>query len=111
LLDSAKKDADADKKTLPLQDKEARNQKTGEADVKLGFAYLTYGDATHAVEALERGIGKGGVKSPAEAQIFLGMAYLKAKRNDDAKRAFRAAKDDQLLGTVAKLWIIRADQS
>lgn len=111
LLDSAKKDADADKKTLPLQDKEARNQKTGEADVKLGFAYLTYGDATHAVEALERGIGKGGVKSPAEAQIFLGMAYLKAKRADDAKRAFRAAKDDQLLGSVAKLWIIRADQS
>jgi tetratricopeptide (TPR) repeat protein len=111
LLESAKKDAEADKKTLPLQDKEARNQKTGEADVKLGFAYLTYGDATHAVEALERGIGKGGVKSPAEAQIFLGMAYLKANRPEDAKRAFRGAKDDQLLGAVAKLWIIRADQS
>jgi tetratricopeptide (TPR) repeat protein len=111
LLESARKDAEGDKKTLPLQDKEARNQKTGETDVKLGFAYLTYADATHAVEALERGVGKGGVKSPAEAQIFLGMAYLKVKRSDEAKKAFRAAKDDQILGRVAKLWMIRADQT
>ena len=111
LLESAKKQADADRKTLPLQDTEDAKLKTGEADVKLGFAYLTYGDPAKAVTALERGIAKGGVKSPAESQIFLGMAYLKAKRADDAKKAFRAVKDDQLYGQVAKLWMIRADQS
>jgi tetratricopeptide (TPR) repeat protein len=111
LLEGAKKEADGDKKTLGLLDAEARKAKTGEADVKLGFAYYTYGDATKAIEALERGVGKGGVKNPAEAQIFLGMAYLKAKRIDDAKKAFRAAKDDQLLGKVAKLWLLRAEQA
>lgn len=111
LLESSKKTAEGDKKALPMFDREARNQKTGEADVKLGFAYLTYGDSAKAIEAIERGIGKGGVKNPAEAQIFLGMAYLRAKRADDAKKAFRAAKDDQLLGKIAKLWLIRADQS
>jgi Flp pilus assembly protein TadD len=111
LLESAKKDADNDRKTLPLQDKEDAKQKTGEADVKLGYAYLTYGDSASAITALERGIGKGGVKSPAESQIFLGMAYLKAKRTEDAKKAFRSVKDDQLFGQVAKLWLIRADQT
>lgn len=111
LLDSVKKDADNDRKTLPLQDKESAKQKAGESDVKLGFAYLTYGEANNAVTVLERGIAKGGVKSPAEAQIFLGMAYLKAKKPEEAKKAFRAVRDDQLYGQVAKLWMIRADQS
>ena len=111
LLDGAKKEADGDKRSLPLLDKESRNAKTGDADVKLGFAYLTYGDSAKAIEALERGIGKGGVKNMAEAKIFLGMAYLKAKRIDDAKKAFREAKDDQILGKVAKLWLLKAGQS
>ena len=110
LLESARKEAEADQKTLPLQDQESRKHKTGDADVKVGYAYLTYGDAAHAIEAIERGIAKGGVKNPAEARIFLGMAYLKAKRSDEAKKAFRSAKDDQLLGSVARLWMIRADQ-
>jgi tetratricopeptide (TPR) repeat protein len=111
LLDGAKKEADGDKRSLPLLDKESRNAKTGDADVKLGFAYLTYGDTAKAIEAMERGIGKGGVKNMAEARIFLGMAYLKAKRTDDAKKAFREAKDDQILGKVAKLWLLKAGQS
>ncbi len=111
LLEGAKKEADGDKKSLPLLDKESRNAKTGDADVKLGFAYLTYGDSVKAIEALERGIGKGGVKNMAEAKIFLGMAYLRAKRTDEARKAFREAKDDQILGKVAKLWLLRAGQS
>jgi tetratricopeptide (TPR) repeat protein len=111
LLDGAKKEADGDKRSLPLLDKESRNAKTGDADVKLGFAYLTYGDSAKAIEAMERGIGKGGVKNMAEAKIFLGMAYMKAKRTDDAKKAFREGKDDQILGKVAKLWLLRAGQS
>jgi tetratricopeptide (TPR) repeat protein len=111
LLESSKKTADSDRKSLSMFDKEARNNKTGEADVKLGFAYLTYGDSAKAIEAIERGVGKGGVKNPAEAKIFLGMAYLKAKHADEAKKAFRDAKDDQLLGRIAKLWLLRAEQS
>jgi tetratricopeptide (TPR) repeat protein len=111
LLDGAKKEADGDKRSLPLLDKESRNAKTGDADVKLGFAYLTYGDSAKAIEAIERGIGKGGVKNMAEAKIFLGMAYLKAKRTDDARKAFREAREDQILGKVAKLWLLRAGQS
>lgn len=111
LLEGAKKEAEGDRKALPLLDKESRNAKTGDADVKLGFAYLTYGDSAKAVEAIERGVGKGGVKNLAEARIFLGMAYLKAKRNEDARKAFRDARDDQILGKVARLWLLRANQA
>ena len=50
---------------------------TGDSDVKLGAAYLSYGENDKAIEALQRGIGKGGVKDPDEAGLLLGIAYLR----------------------------------
>ena len=52
----------------------ARAKPTGDSDVKLGAAYLSYGENDKAIEALQRGIGKGGVKNPDEAGLLLGIA-------------------------------------
>ena len=66
-----------DKSTLDKQDASARAKPTGDSDVKLGAAYLSYGENDKAIEAIKRGIGKGGVKNPDEAGLLLGIAYLR----------------------------------
>ena len=78
-----------DKSTLDKQDAAARAKPTGEADVKLGAAYLSYGENDKAIEALQRGIGKGGVKNPDEAGLLLGIAYLRANNKAEAAKAFQ----------------------
>ncbi len=63
LLEAAKKAAATDQATLAKSEAEAKAAKTGDADVALGSAYLSYGQNDKALEALTRGIGKGGLKN------------------------------------------------
>lgn len=109
-LAEAKKQADGDHKALPGLEKEAAAGKAGEPDIAVGSAYLTYGEYDKAVEALKRGIGKGGLKRPDEAQITLGRALLKLNRKDEAKAAFAAVPETSKLARVAQLWAIYAGQ-
>ena len=89
LLADAKTAVTLDKSTLDKQDASARAKPTGDADVKLGAAYLSYGENDKAIEAISRGIGKGGVKNPDEAGLLLGMAYLRANNKAEAAKAFQ----------------------
>ena len=68
--------------------KEAEKATQGQADVALGQAYLSYGMYDEAIDALQRGIKKGGVTDVDEAQISLGIAYLRrARRTLPARRS------------------------
>ncbi|HKE43583.1 MAG TPA: tetratricopeptide repeat protein [Steroidobacteraceae bacterium] len=104
----AEKSAQNDQKSLPTLEKEAVAAKTGDADAALGIAYLSYDQYDKAVEALQRGIQKGGLKRPEEAQLMLGRALLKLNRKDDAVKAFGAIPKDSKLAEVANLWAIYA---
>lgn len=106
LLAEAKQATALDKSTLPKQDESARAKPTGEADVKLGAAYLSYGELDKAVEALQRGIGKGGVKNPDEAGLLLGIAHLRANNKPEAAKAFRTVTQDPTMTRIAKLWLL-----
>jgi len=99
-----------DKSTLEKQDAAARAKPTGDADVKLGAAYLSYGQNDKAIEALQRGIGKGGVKNPDEAGILLGIAYLRSNNKPEAIKAFQAVNKDPMMTHLAKLWLLSAQQ-
>jgi tetratricopeptide (TPR) repeat protein len=104
-LQSAQKLADADRAGLSKFEAEAKAAKTGEGDVRLGQALLSYDQPDKAVEAIQRGIGKGGLRNADEAQILLGISLLRLGRKDEAVAAFGAAKgsDARLVG-LAKLW-------
>ena len=104
LLERAKAAADADKKSLPQQDASAKAKAEGNADVKLGAAYLSYGDNAKAIEVLNRGITKGSVRNPDEAGLLLGIAYLKSGNKPEAAKAFDTVTKDPTLTRVAKLW-------
>jgi hypothetical protein len=105
LLEEAKKAAAYDKTTLDKQDASAKAKPTGDADVKLGAAYLSYQQPDKAIEAIKRGVAKGGVKDPDEAGLLLGMAYLEVGNKAEAANAFRTVTQNPLMARVAKLWL------
>lgn len=100
--------AEADKASLPALDKKARAAATGQDDVTLGEAYMGYGQYPQAIEALERGLKKGGVKKTDQAQIALGIAYLKGGQPDKARTTFRQVPAESELGRIASLWSLHA---
>lgn len=106
MLERAKQAAETDKKSLAQQEAAAKANAQGNLDVKLGAAYLSYGDSAKAIEALTRGLGKGGVRNPDEAGILLGIAYLKAGNKPEAAKAFQTVSKDATLTRVAKLWLL-----
>ena len=109
LLAESKRLAASDQKTLPQFEKEALAAKAGEADVKLGEAYLSYDQPAKGLEAIQRGIGKGGVKSVDEANLSLGRAYILTKNTAEAVKAFELVKSPEY-AQLAQLWSIYAGQ-
>ena len=106
LLAEAQQAVALDKSTLDKQDAAAKAKPTGDADVKLGAAYLSYGQNDKAIEALQRGIGKGGVKNPDEAGLLLGIAYVRANNKAEATKAFQTVNKDPALARIAKYWLM-----
>jgi len=106
MLAEAKQAVALDKSTLDKQDVAARAKPTGDNDVKLGAAYLSYGQTDKAIEALNRGIAKGGVKNPDEAAILLGIAHLRTGNKPEAAKAFSTANKDATMTRIAKLWLV-----
>jgi tetratricopeptide (TPR) repeat protein len=96
---------DADRAGLAKFETEAKGAKGGEGDVRLGQAFLSYDQADKALEAIQRGIGKGSLRNADEAQILLGIALLRLNRKADAAMAFAAVKGtDARFGNLARLW-------
>lgn len=107
LLQQSKAAAAPDRASLARQSKEAAAQKTGVAEVRLGQAYLSYGQPTEAVAAIERGLAKGGVKAVDEANLALGIARLKAGDKAGSVTAFDAVQEP-FLARLAGYWKLRA---
>lgn len=109
LRDDAKRQAEADKKSLDQFEKEALAAKAGEADVRLGEAFLSYDQPAKGLEAIRRGIDKGGVKDADEASLSLGRAYVLNGNAADAVKAFETVKNPEF-AQLAQLWSIYAGQ-
>jgi tetratricopeptide (TPR) repeat protein len=106
LLARAKTAATGDKTTLAQQEAAATKNPQGNADVKIGAAYLSYGNNEKAIEALQRGIGKGGVRDTDEAGLLLGVAYLRSGNKAEAAKAFSTVNKDPTMTRIAKLWLL-----
>ncbi len=108
LMAAAKQQAAEDKKLLPQLDKEARAKQNGEADVKVGLAYMGFGDYDKAAEAIERGLTPervGKVKRVDDSEMMLGICYKNLNKNDQAIKAFTAAKADPRMAKAATIWL------
>jgi Tfp pilus assembly protein PilF len=112
LLDGAKQRAAADQAQLPMQEKQADSAATGDALVQVGAAYLSYGQLDKAVASIGRGISKGGLKSPEEANLLLGIAQLKMKNTAEAEHSFDkvASSSNMAYARLGRLWALHAGQ-
>jgi tetratricopeptide (TPR) repeat protein len=107
LLNQANQLAGRDQEALPALAAEAAKQTNGEIDVKLGESYYTYGRFDEAVAAIQKGIGKGGLKDAADAQTTLGIALLAAGKREEALAALdKAAAMGGPGGQVAHVWTL-----
>jgi tetratricopeptide (TPR) repeat protein len=105
LLDQANQLLTRDQADLPALAAEAAKQTNGEIDVKLGESYFTYGRTDEAIAAIQKGIEKGGLKDPADAQTTLGLVLLAAGKRPEALAAFdKAATLGGAGGQVAHVW-------
>jgi tetratricopeptide (TPR) repeat protein len=97
---------DKDKAELPAEEQKAKASADGNADVLLGEDYIGYGQYSQAIEAIERGLKKGGIKKPDAAQMALGIAYYNNKQKDQARAAFKQVPASSELKSIADLWIL-----
>ena len=101
-----------DEQALPALAAEAAKQTNGEVDVKLGESYFTYGRYDDAIAAIQKGIDKGGLKDPADAQTTLGIVLLAAGKKDQAVAAFeKAAAAPGAAAQVAHVWTLYGKRS
>jgi tetratricopeptide (TPR) repeat protein len=92
-----------DQAALAQFEKVALAAKDGEADVKLGESYWTYGRAADGEAAIQRGIMKG-VKDTADAQMTLGIVLLSEGKKDEAAKAFAQAAQTPNSQNTARVW-------
>jgi tetratricopeptide (TPR) repeat protein len=111
LLSQAWQLAMESEKAIPALQEAARQTEDGELDVRLGNAFLNTGDYDECVKSVRTGIRKGGLKSPDNAQISLGMCLYNERQYQDSIKAFQAAAKTDRSRRVANQWInvINAD--
>lgn len=107
LRDLAVKQEGDVKASLPAQIADAQTQKTGDALVRFGYAQVSMGEVDAGIKAIEQGIAKGGLRSPEEGKLRLGMAQLQSPRTKAAAvQTLRSVKGNDGAADVARLWVI-----
>lgn len=113
-LQEAKAAIALDRKNLPKDAQTAANNPKGEIDVKVGLGFYSLGEWDKAVEAVNRGLGKGGVKRVDDANLLLGAALVELGKYEEARVAFAAASAAAPAGSVmqriASLWAAYTDR-
>lgn len=98
-----------DKAKFPKLEADARAAKTGELDVAVGAQLFGYGEYQKAADALSRGIAKGGLKDPADAQLTLATAQYRANNKPEALKTLRSIKsNDPTTQRIVRLWLLYA---
>ncbi|MFT5134183.1 MAG: tetratricopeptide (TPR) repeat protein [Gammaproteobacteria bacterium] len=87
--------------------------KDGDLDIRLGQAYINLDRYKEAIDALETGLKKGGVKRRDTAQVMLGLANFEIQRFNASIKAFSAASKDKRSRKTSEQWLghVKNEQS
>ena len=92
-------------KAIPAMEIAASKSDSGELYSRLGSIYLDGEQFGKAIEAINKGLQRGGVKRPDSARLVLGMAHFNREEYDKAREAFEAAGRDERSEQYAEQWI------
>ena len=90
---------------IPAMEKAASKSDSGELYARLGSIYLDGEQFEKAIQAIRKGLQRGGVKRPDNARLVMGMAYFNTNQYEKARDAFRAAGRDERSEQYARQWI------
>ncbi|WP_116368041.1 tetratricopeptide repeat protein [Parahaliea mediterranea] len=105
ILGNALRQAQEVEKAIPAMEQAAAKSDDGELYARLGNIYLDGEQYDEAIEAINKGLKRGGVKRPDTARLVLGMAYFEKKQYAKARDAFQAAGRDKRSAQFAEQWI------
>lgn len=83
----------------------AERAREGKLYVRLGQLHLDAERWGEAEKALRKGIARGGLDHPGEAQLLLGIALYQAGSLDAARQAFESAARDPNAAGQARQWL------
>jgi tetratricopeptide (TPR) repeat protein len=106
LRDKTTKGAADDAKTIASGEAKAASSKNGAGLVNLGWAYVTMDQFDKGIGFINQGIAKGGLKSPDEAKLRLGIAQFRAGHKDEAIKTLQEVKAHGGLADLAKYWVL-----
>jgi tetratricopeptide (TPR) repeat protein len=112
LLNLATQRADEAPQQLATAENEAREQKDGDALVRIGLGYSGLGQHDKAVQLIQQGIAllqqdkgaKGRAGRVDQANLHLGLAYLRAGQKARANQAFKQVGGTDGAADLARLW-------
>jgi outer membrane protein assembly factor BamD (BamD/ComL family) len=107
-LDRARSGAAADAKDAATAATQLAAAKTGNQMVAIGKLYFSMGDYANAVDAIQKGIAKGGVTDVDDANLLAGIANSRQGKLAEARASFDAVKAPALT-EVAALWKLKLD--
>ena len=113
LLNLATQRADEAPKQLETAEAEARESKDGDALVRIGMGYSGLGQHDKAIQLIQQGIAllqqdkaaKGRAGRIDEANLHLGLAYLRAGQKAKATQAFKSVQGTDGSADLARLWM------
>jgi tetratricopeptide (TPR) repeat protein len=98
-----------DRALAPLREA-AERAENGNLAVRLGQVYMQRERWKEATEALQQGVGKGGLKDPGNAQLLLGICYYNDDRVEQARSWFARAREHDSTREAADRWITHLER-
>jgi tetratricopeptide (TPR) repeat protein len=97
-------------KAIPPLRRAADLAASGDLYVRLGEVQMQREDWQGAIEALRRGLEKGGLKDPGNAQLLLGIASYSQKKPQEARSWFQRAREHGKTRAQAEGWLRHLEQ-
>ncbi len=96
-------------RSLPPLLEAAKLSPDGNLYVRLGQVYMQREQWKEASDVFQKGIEKGGVRDPGNAQLLLGIALYNDQRYPQARSAFARALQQESTREAAERWITHID--
>jgi tetratricopeptide (TPR) repeat protein len=96
--------AELDRAVAPLQ-RAAELAASGDLFVRLGELHVQRSDWPATIAAIERGVAKGGLRDPSNAQLMIGVAHYNQRQDDEAVPFLRRARETERYRQIADSYL------